>query len=302
MMDKDVVDSSSEQSIRYGEDITVVIATIGEKSLAATVDSIISGSVVPLKILLCIPNKIATRVSYLSTAYECVEVLPTAQKGQVIQRILGFQRSNTKYTLQLDADVIVDRYLVENLANALEFNPRSCVGPVIYRNDTKKIYSFLSANCIMYHGYQKKIITWILNGTDGYESGLISRGGIGFGPDLAGGDTEVQWLPGCCIMHKTTNLILENFYSQQGKAYAEDLYHSHYIRQKGVKMMYDKASKVHVSFPETRLIDVISIFKMQYASYKALLGLVKLTGKSAIRLSLYVILNMSFLFINKIFH
>ena len=93
--------------------MTVVIATLGEKSLAATVESILSGSVVPLKILLCIPNEIAMRVSYLSTAYECVEVLPTAQKGQVIQRILGFQRSNTKYTLQLDSDVIVDRYLVD---------------------------------------------------------------------------------------------------------------------------------------------------------------------------------------------
>ena len=299
-MDQDIVDSSSEQSIRYGKDITVVIATIGEKSLAATVDSIITGSVVPLKILLCIPNEIATRVSYLSSAYECVEVVSTAQKGQVIQRIMGFQRSDSKYTLQLDSDVIVDRYLVENLANALERNPRSCVGPVIYRNNTKMRYSFLSADCGVYRGYQKKVITWILNGTDGYESGLVSRGGIGFGPNLAGDDTKVQWLPGCCIMHRTTDLILENFYPWQGKAYAEDFYHSHYIREKGVQMMFDKASKIYVNFPNAPLTDVISILKSKYVAYRATLGSVKLAGKSSLRLSLYVILNVLFLLINRI--
>ena len=56
-------------SIKYDRDITVVIPTIGEESLLQTVVSILKGSVVPYKILLCIPDEFQDRAYYLAKDY-----------------------------------------------------------------------------------------------------------------------------------------------------------------------------------------------------------------------------------------
>ena len=82
---------------------------------------------------------------------------------------------------------------------------------------------------------------------EGYQSGLISRGGVGFGYDETSNVSNTEWLPGCCIMHESKNLILENFYFWDGKAYSEDLYHSYYLKKNGVKLIFDKNSKLYVS-------------------------------------------------------
>ena len=52
------------------------------------------------------------------------------------------------------------------------------------------------------------------------------------------------------VLHyaETKNLILENFYFWDSKAYSEDLYHSFYLKEKGVQMTFDKNSKLYVGF------------------------------------------------------
>ena len=132
---------------------------------------------------------------------------------------------------------------------------------MIFSNITKKVYSFLSSECNVYKNFQKKVIIWILNGSDGYQPGLISKGGVGFGYDETSNVNNTEWLPGCCIMHETKNLILENFYFWDGKAYSEDLYHSFYLKEKGVQMTFDKNSKLYVEFPEKNLEDFVFVMK-----------------------------------------
>jgi len=289
-------------SLKYDRDITVVIPTIGEESLLQTILSILKGSVVPYKILLCIPDEFQYRVFSLARDYACVEVMKTAQKGQVIQRILGFQKSTSKYTLQLDSDVIVDKFMIENLKKFLKSNPKTCVGPVIFRNKNKKQYSFLSSDCNVYNRRQKKVITWVLNGSEGYQSGKITRGGVGFGPDIKADKTDVQWLPGCCIMHETDNLVTNDFYPWEGKAYGEDLFHSYYISKNGINLFFDKNSKLNVDFPEGELRDLVALFKGHCIAFKVGLSFVRLANKSILRFSIYTVLNMLFLLKNKILH
>ena len=294
------MNSFLKDSINYDDDITLVIPTVGESSLAETVKSVMNSSTVPHKILLCIPYQLYESILYLSNEYKCIEVVPTDQQGQVIQRIFGFKKCITKYTLQLDSDVIVDRFLVANLKRFIENNPETSVGPVIYRANNNTEHSFLSPSCNLFKGYQKKIITRILNGPDGYQSGVISKGGVAFGPDTRGDDSEVEWLPGCCIMHETKNLILDKFYFGRGKAYAEDLYHSHYIKKKRTTLAFDKDSKLIVVFPKGRLSDISGNVKEQYLAFKAGIQFVRLANKSSIRFILYSVLKVFFLVRNQL--
>jgi hypothetical protein len=285
----------------FDTELTVVIATIGEDVLCDTVEALSRGSLVPRVMLLCIPREIKERVGYLATKYPFVEIVPTDVKGQVTQRIIGFRMSKTKYTLQLDSDVVVDPYLVENLKKSIKKNPGSCVGPAIYRDSTQGEYSFLSGTCNVFTQRQKKLITRVLNGAEGYQSGVISKGGIGFGPDPQEPYGLVEWLPGCCVMHETKSLIVENIYHRKGKAYAEDLFHSYYLRQCGVAMMHDSTSKLYVKFPEVSEYSALDLVKEQLYSFAAGMEFVNITKKSALRFSLYFGLKVLFVLVNRIF-
>ena len=129
----------------------------------------------------------------------------------------------------------------------------------------------------------------------------VSLGGVGFGPDLNEGVSVVEWMPGCCILHETQNLALGDYYQRDGKAYAEDLFHSYILGQKGVRLLCDSNTVVCVGFPELGLKSSFSIFKGHCIAYLAGLAYVKLANKSRLRFSIYTAANMVFLFFNKLF-
>ena len=79
-----------------------------------------------------------------------------------------------------------------------------------------------------------------MNGTDGYQEGCIEKSGspIGIVPhEGAREHYEVEWLAGGCVMHHRKNLILENYFPFAGKAYCEDLIHSHLLTRKRVRLL-----------------------------------------------------------------
>ena len=65
---------------------------------------------------------------------------------------------------------------------------------------------------------------WLLNGNKKFKSGKVSRAGTEFCVNYKDIDTrnsliEVEWQSGGAILHKTQNVIFENYYPWQGKAY-----------------------------------------------------------------------------------
>jgi len=291
----------NELNIKFDNDITLVIATIGENSLNRTIRSILCGSIVPHKILLCIPEEKKEQISSLSSQFKCIHILPTKEKGQVIQRILGFKHSTTKYTVQLDSDVEVEENLIENLKKTLLMNPGACVGPVIYKNNNKEKYSFLSSTCNLYSPFEKKLMLKVLNGKEGFKSGILSKGGVGFGPEMHTSTDIVEWLPGCCVMHETKNLIMDNFYPFAGKAYSEDMFHSHFINNKDIQMIISNEAKIFVDFPILSMKNFSILVKEQFYAFRAHSAYVKLADKSLLRFLLFSILNIFFLVKKRVF-
>jgi len=289
-----------KNTTNYDQDLTVVMATVGEPELCKSLEALSQGSVIPVIVLLCIHFEIMDRVMHLADQYPFVEVIPTEVKGQVKQRIVGFQRSRTKFTIQLDSDVVASKALLENLKNAIVKHPKACVGPRIIRQDTMQEYSFLSSTCNVFCGWQKRLLIWILNGRKGYESGLISKGGIGFGPVLDGSYAEVDWLPGCCVIHETKNLLLKDFYPRNGKAYAEDLYHSFFLREKGIKLLVSEDAFLTVMFPDAEDLGFSDLIRDQLNTFLAGLNLVRLMKLSTVRYTNYFLLKSIFLIANRL--
>ena len=66
---------------------------------------------------------------------------------------------------------------------------------------------------------------------------------IGIDPNFVEDEIiEVQWIPGGCKMMYTDELVSDDYFKFQGKAYYEDIIHSKILRQKKIKMLISKDS------------------------------------------------------------
>ncbi len=216
--------------------LTVVIATLGGPTLQATVNALNRGTIVPDEILVCIPHQEAGGV--LGVAASNVTVLPTRCRGQVAQRIEGFKQARSQFVMQLDDDMQVDERCLERLISILRESTSIAVAPTLIDVATNEpVYRPVSRP-----GYVRSFYYWIMNGREGYRGGAIQKSGspIGFVPPF-GSDKqhEVEWLAGGCVMFHRNDLVLENYFPFSGKAYCEDVIHSHLLRRNGVRLLVD---------------------------------------------------------------
>jgi hypothetical protein len=210
--------------------LTVVIPTLGGDVLARTIQSIMSGSVVPQKILIVIPED---RVNSLpKIPYKNVEVLPTKFRGQVQQRIFGFIRAQTALVMQLDDDIELAYDCVQVLTSGMEIPiGKVALAPALRYSKSKKSVFF---------NKKPKFYYWLMNGSVGYNPGSVylsgSPEGVDF--DIDCNFIESKWLYGGCVLHCKSNLVLENYFPFKGKAYCEDLIHSAALRNKEINLFF----------------------------------------------------------------
>lgn len=220
--------------------VSVIIATLGGPTLKGTVETLNRGSLIPAEILICIPLPEASRG--IDCLFPNVRILQTSCRGQVAQRAEGFRQAANLYVMQLDDDISVDHACVERLARTLQKFPDAAVSPTLINSLTNEsVYRTDHGN-----GVFRRIYRWLMNGRDGYREGSILRSGspIGVVPGRSAGEwQEVEWLAGGCVMHHKANLILENYFPFAGKAFCEDIIHSHLLRQKGVRLLIDSRAR-----------------------------------------------------------
>lgn len=217
--------------------MTVVIATLGGDSLKETIEAVNRGAIVPDEILVCIPIKEAHRVQ----EFPCgnVKVLVTDCRGQVAQRAIGFQNASHEVVMQLDDDMLVDEHCIAHLLTTLKLHgTKAAVAPSLINVSTgESVYKKHERNKIL-----ERLYYWFRNGSAGYQEGKIDKLGSAIGVDRKGDHKEsyeAEWLPGGCVLHYKENLVLENFYPFEGKAYCEDIIHSYHLKSRGVSLIVD---------------------------------------------------------------
>ena len=222
--------------------ISIVIATLGGESLSSTLDKLNSGTVIPDEILVCIPSSEYNCSKFLFED-ENIKIIPTPIRGQVAQRAYGFRRAQYEYVLQLDDDMSVDHYCLQRLVDAIDIHgTNASVSPALINEQTgRSVYA-------KPHGPKPllSIYFWLMNGAKGYQPGTIDKAGSAIGVDSTSAVSrfvEVEWLPGGCMLHRRENLIHDDFWNRPGKAYCEDVLHSHLLRQRKVRLFVDTSAR-----------------------------------------------------------
>jgi len=274
--------------------MTVVMATLGGDTLKGTIEQLNRGSVVPAEILVCIPEQEAPHIANL--LFPNVRVIVTKCRGQVAQRAIGFQNASHDVVMQLDDDIIVDEDCVERLLQTLiKYGPHVVVAPALLDRSSDKI---LRMNDTML-----RIFYFLVNGRDGYQMGAVSRAGTEFGYDpsrIKEGVYDVEWVPGGCVIHFRENLITENFFPYEGKAYCEDLLHSYHLIKKGVRLKLDMSACCSLENVSTASYGIKEFINTISADYRVKKYFVRLSSRSYLRMHLYYIALVSNYLIKKL--
>ena len=267
--------------------MSVIIPTLGGSTLAPTIDELNSGAIVPAEILVCIPVKHAGRVSGFD--FDNVRIVKTDMCGQVAQRAIGFNEAAHSFVMQLDDDIHVDtdciKVLVDSL-NSVDIN--SAVAPSFINIDTGRSVYTSSFN----KGILNKIYYWLSNGPDGYQQGIVDKSCTSIGVNPSGENNEligVNWLAGGCILHHKESLVLNNFYPFPGKAFNEDIIHSHLLSEKGVKLWVNTKATCQLEIiPSTdyRFGEFLNNFVADYKSRKYF---AKISGRSVLRMHIFYV-------------
>jgi glycosyltransferase involved in cell wall biosynthesis len=269
--------------------ITVVIATLGGDSLKGAIEALNRGSIVPSDILVCIPVNEAHKVQYFS--YRNVKVLVTDCRGQVAQRAIGFRNASHDVVMQLDDDILVDEHCIEHLLKTLKIpGNKVAVAPSLMSLSTgESVYKQPERNKIIL-----KIYYWLMNGLAGYQPGKIDKSGSAIGIDPKNANNElfdVDWLAGACIMHYRENLVLDNFYPFEGKAYHEDVIHSYHLKSKGISLRVDSGARCWLESIPSSNYGWMEYLKHFASDYRARKYSLRLYSRRSLRIYLFYLIS-----------
>jgi GT2 family glycosyltransferase len=216
------------------KDFSLVIPTLYGTELEETLIQIHKGTYIPTEIIIVIPLEFQKNIDGLKK-YSNLIILGVDFRGQVRQRIFGFKHASYDIVIQLDDDIFVDPNCFENLIETIyNSDERIAVAPLFKFNDTQ--------NSCYNNDSKWYLLHRIIHGKNFLKSGKITASGFPMGifhNELDKRLFESDWVPGGCLAHKKCNLILENYYPFNGKAYFEDVYHSVLLRNKSVKLLVD---------------------------------------------------------------
>jgi len=230
--------------------VSVVISTLVGEQLSKTIANINSGSLVPIEILICIPEKYSPRVNGIHDAN--VRVITTPFMGQVAQRAEGFRQAREALVMQLDDDIQLDTNSLEIMAsNLLSLGRGNVVGPVIFNSVTNEPLTKINGN---FRGVIDSLYASLVGGLPWglRRMGTLSKiGACGcVDPRYCGVELfPTAWLPGGCSISFREDLIMENFFPFHGKAYSEDLIHSSLRSQNGIAHHVATRAKVTIDPP-----------------------------------------------------
>jgi len=217
--------------------LSVVIPTLGDESLRATIMQINQGSLLPTEILVCIPEKEAPRAQNLGIPG--VRVIVTDIRGQVAQRVRGFQEATGTLVLQMDDDIQLAAGCLEQLVEFLHVTgPGNAVGPIYMDSEAGKCVHHVQDGV---RGWLQSLYASTVCGAPwgAARMGRVTSIGVNYGVDGVHCQgkpfVETDWLPGGCVLSFRNDLIREMFFPFPGKAYCEDIIHSLLRKRSGMR-------------------------------------------------------------------
>lgn len=270
--------------------ISIVIPTLGNKNLISTLNSIQNSSVDVCEVIIVIPENFSFDFDLSKFNALNIIVHRTFKGGQVFQRSEGFKIVKSNYVLQLDDDIEFDEYLIENLLLTLTSLPiNTSISPLLTNYSKQSVYSssFSLLSRIFYAFFYFDFLL---------REGSINKFGKSIGIKTYNKLIKVDWLPGGCVLHNKQNLIYENYFKFETKAFMEDLFHSFLLKSNDINLFIDSNEFAIIVEPKNEL-KVDKLFRDKLNELKIRKYYFELTGLNKINYywSCFVDLGITFI-------
>ncbi len=271
-------------------DFTIVIATAVRPSLNNLLNSINNSVLLPRNVIISIPS---FKTYSITTEYKFDIDIISESCGQVAQRNAGFKKVSTRFCIQMDDDLEFDKnFLLLFIESYLKLPQASALSPIHYSPQGSPMSPLVTPKPLL-----ASLIYFILDGKFSPRYGSITKSGLPIGINPYYDEHTQQqivptaWLPGACVIHKTSNLIYWE-YPFQGKAYAEDLMHSQFLKEYGISLFTDRSLFVTLSENDSSLyLKLSDYWKAHWLNFRAISSIPDLKV-SSIRYSLFLIVYM----------
>lgn len=249
--------------------ISVVIPSLGGSNLKKLLKSLELSFLLPDEVICVLPKNFFFSYPFLGKFN--LKIIHSNYKNQVIQRIVGLKHIKNDIILQLDDDVLVNKYTIMHLYNALikRNYKNTIVGPIFFNNNKKLHYDFKDES--LFSEFIKFIFCAAPFGKN--KLGKITSLGIAFGIDY-NKKTNLyftEWLPGGCILYHRKNSILKFPIKYQNKSYCEDIVHSFLRKQKNLRHYFVRDSKImtsNINYSDFNICEIINEFKIRNSLLK----------------------------------
>ena len=230
--------------------VAVVVASLGGPTLHETIETLNTGGLGPARIFACIPADVHPP-SFLEK-FDNVRVVRVEGRGQVLQRAEGFRIAHSEawpYILQLDDDLTLLSAELDHLLRELqELGSMAALAPVLVSRADGTPHIRLRSGL---RGVLDSAVAVVLHGAPWgvQRMGRIAPSGKNYGVDptrMKVDRMQVDWLPGGCVLHSAANLVVSNYFPFEGKAFGEDVIHSHLLRRHGVALWVTRGASCHL--------------------------------------------------------
>jgi len=236
--------------------VSIIIASLlNTPTILKTIESIINQTEPAQEVFIIAPesclkenNEIAVKIK----DYFSITCIAVPFKGQVKQRIYGFQIASGNFVMQLDDDVVIPADAIAKfkiLADKFQ-GQKVAIGPILYNRLSKK---YVASSIDLKNRLRLLLIDSLIGGAAiGMKKfGKISPSLNPYSLPISQFKREVmpvEFLPGGCIFISKEALVIQNYFPFEGKAYCEDIIHSILLRRNKVTLLATK--EVIVSFED----------------------------------------------------
>jgi hypothetical protein len=233
-----------------------VIASVGGASLYDVISRLKASSYEIYEIIVVLPQGVALDPAYVAD-HGLLEI-QSPKKGQVAQRALGLGVAQGQLVIQMDDDLCFDTHFLKRYVecfvdlsathSALALGPRFAHKLGVRRSN--RVFSAVRE-------FLKSIYLFTLGGLPWSKDRMGTCSNLtfaaGYDETEEGNSMISQWLAGGCVLTRKDNLILDDFYPFQGKAYCEDLLHSRLRRERNVVQAVATDLEVIISNPKDEI-------------------------------------------------
>ena len=207
--------------------------------------SICKSSYVPREIIIIGTHKEDFKYIKIYKEILNLKLIVSPKADQIFQRKIGFEKITSNFILQTDDDIEFYENCIEILYKEISKNNNFIICPLIVdefgKNADQRSVSQYKSNFLL------KLIFFILNGFQKVYAGSVLKSGRPV-TDI-NQDTKRQWL-NSALCFSSDNLQSYETFINNGKAFYEDVYTSHYYYKKGFKLKKINQAKIIHKYKE----------------------------------------------------